>query len=197
MRSSRSRTATRRHIAPARSASSTRPAVQALSTSTWMLASATSVGTSGPLRGRNCGKNEVANTAAFGLAAIDTSEARNAAPGGGTILSPERRRSIAAWARERDALIIENDYAAEFRYDGPPIGAVQGLAPDHMVYLGTTSKTLAPAVRLGSIAAPAEVTSALADAQTGTRSRWPAAASGAVRTGRLHESRDHRTPSAP
>jgi DNA-binding transcriptional MocR family regulator len=60
---------------------------------------------------------------------------------------------------------IENDYAAEFRYDGSPIGAVQGLAPDHTVYLGTTSKTLAPAVRLGWIAAPAEVTSALADAQ--------------------------------
>ena len=83
----------------------------------------------------------------------------------GAVLSPGRRRALAAWARERDALIIENDYAAEFRYDGPPIGAVQGLAPDHTVYMGTTSKTLAPAVRLGWIAAPAEVTSALADAQ--------------------------------
>jgi GntR family transcriptional regulator / MocR family aminotransferase len=83
----------------------------------------------------------------------------------GTVLSPERRRMLAAWARQQDALIVENDYAAEFRYDGPPIGAVQGLAPDHTVYLGTTSKTLAPAVRLGWIAAPAEVTSALADAQ--------------------------------
>ena len=81
----------------------------------------------------------------------------------GAVLSPERRRALAAWARDRDALIIENDYAAEFRYDGPPIGAVQGLAPDHTVYLGTTSKTLAPAVRLGWIAAPARVTSALAD----------------------------------
>jgi GntR family transcriptional regulator/MocR family aminotransferase len=83
----------------------------------------------------------------------------------GTVLSPQRRRALAAWARQRDALIIENDYAAEFRYDGPPIGAVQGLAPDHTVYMGTTSKTLAPAVRLGWIAAPTQVTSALADAQ--------------------------------
>jgi GntR family transcriptional regulator / MocR family aminotransferase len=83
----------------------------------------------------------------------------------GTVLSPERRRALAAWARQRDALIVENDYAAEFRYDGSPIGAVQGLAPDHTVYMGTTSKTMAPAVRLGWIAAPAEVTSALADAQ--------------------------------
>jgi GntR family transcriptional regulator/MocR family aminotransferase len=80
----------------------------------------------------------------------------------GTVLSPERRRALAAWARQRDTLIIENDYAAEFRYDGPPIGAVQGLAPDHTVYMGTTSKTLAPAVRLGWIAAPTRVTSALA-----------------------------------
>ena len=83
----------------------------------------------------------------------------------GTVLSPERRRALAAWARERDALIVENDYAAEFRYDGPPIGAVQALAPERTVYVGTTSKTLAPAVRLGWIAAPAEVTSALAGAQ--------------------------------
>jgi GntR family transcriptional regulator/MocR family aminotransferase len=83
----------------------------------------------------------------------------------GTVLSPERRRALAAWAMQRDALIVENDYAAEFRYDGPPIGAVQGLAPERTVYVGTTSKTLAPAVRLGWIAAPAEVTSALADVQ--------------------------------
>ncbi len=82
----------------------------------------------------------------------------------GTVLSPERRRALAAWARQRDALIVENDYAAEFRYDGPPIGAVQGLAPERTVYVGTTSKTLAPAVRLGWIAAPTQVTSALADA---------------------------------
>ncbi len=72
----------------------------------------------------------------------------------GTVLSPERRRALAAWVTARDALIIENDYAAEFRYDGPPIGAVQGLAPERTVYVGTTSKTLAPAVRLGWIAAP-------------------------------------------
>jgi GntR family transcriptional regulator / MocR family aminotransferase len=79
----------------------------------------------------------------------------------GAVLSPGRRRALVAWARQRDALIIENDYAAEFRYDGPPIGAVQGLAPEHAVYLGTTSKTLAPAIRLGWIAAPARVTSIL------------------------------------
>jgi GntR family transcriptional regulator / MocR family aminotransferase len=83
----------------------------------------------------------------------------------GAVLSPQRRQALVAWARHQDALIVENDYAAEFRYDGPPVGAVQGLAPDHTVYMGTTSKTLAPAVRLGWIAAPAEVTGALADAE--------------------------------
>jgi GntR family transcriptional regulator/MocR family aminotransferase len=82
----------------------------------------------------------------------------------GAVLSPERRRALVAWARRRDALIIENDYAAEFRYDGPPIGAVQGLAPEHTAYVGTTSKTLAPAVRLGWIAAPSQVLGALAGA---------------------------------
>ena len=79
----------------------------------------------------------------------------------GAVLSPDRRRALVAWARRQDALIIENDYAAEFRYDGPPVGAVQGLAPERTVYIGTTSKTLAPAVRLGWIAAPANITSTL------------------------------------
>lgn len=82
----------------------------------------------------------------------------------GVVLAPERRRQLAAWADQRDALIVENDYDAEFRYDGPPIGALQGLAPGHTVYLGTTSKTLAPAVRLGWIAAPAAVIDAIANA---------------------------------
>jgi GntR family transcriptional regulator/MocR family aminotransferase len=83
----------------------------------------------------------------------------------GTVLSPDRRRAIASWARERQRLIVENDYDAEFRYDGPPIGALQHLAPEHTVYMGTTSKTLAPAVRLGWIAAPVDVAGALADLQ--------------------------------
>jgi GntR family transcriptional regulator/MocR family aminotransferase len=87
----------------------------------------------------------------------------------GAVLGPERRRALASWARERDALIVENDYDAEFRYDGPPIGALQGLAPAHTIYVGTTSKTLAPAVRLGWIAAPAEVTRAVADVQLAGR----------------------------
>jgi GntR family transcriptional regulator / MocR family aminotransferase len=83
----------------------------------------------------------------------------------GTVLSAKRRRSLVSWASHRGALIIENDYDAEFRYDGPPIGALHGLSPERTVYVGTASKSLAPAVRLGWIVAPNEIVNALADLQ--------------------------------
>jgi GntR family transcriptional regulator / MocR family aminotransferase len=83
----------------------------------------------------------------------------------GSVLSPQRRRAMVSWAREHKTLIIENDYDAEFRYDGPPVGAIQGLAPDHTAYVGTTSKTLAPAVRLGWIAAPMQIANTIAEVQ--------------------------------
>ena len=54
----------------------------------------------------------------------------------------------------RDGVVIEDDYDAEFRYDRPPLGALQGLAPDRVVYMGTASKTLAPALRLGWLVLP-------------------------------------------
>lgn len=81
----------------------------------------------------------------------------------GVVLSPERRRALAAWAREREGLIVENDYGAEFRYDGAPIGAMQALVPERTVYLGTTSKALAPAVRLGWLVAPPGIAEDLAE----------------------------------
>ena len=71
----------------------------------------------------------------------------------GVVLSRERRAALLAWLRERDALAIEDDYDAEYRYDRAAVGALQGLAPDHVVYAGTTSKTLAPALRLGWLVA--------------------------------------------
>ncbi|MEU7895042.1 PLP-dependent aminotransferase family protein [Nonomuraea sp. NPDC049152] len=67
----------------------------------------------------------------------------------GMALHPDRRHALLDWARSRDAVIVEDDYDAEYRYDRPALAAMQGMAPSHVVYLGTLSKTLAPALRLG------------------------------------------------
>ncbi|MFI9333084.1 PLP-dependent aminotransferase family protein [Kitasatospora sp. NPDC052868] len=81
----------------------------------------------------------------------------------GVLLSPERRLALAAWARERDAIIIEDDYDAEFRYDREPVGALQGLAPDRVVSCGTVSKSLAPALRIGWMLCPPALVGPIAD----------------------------------
>ena len=72
----------------------------------------------------------------------------------GVGLAPPRRAALLAWAVETGGLVIEDDYDAEYRYDRPPLGAMQGLAPDRVVYMGTVSKTLAPALRLGWLVLP-------------------------------------------
>lgn len=72
----------------------------------------------------------------------------------GVVLAPERRHQLVAWARSREGLILEDDYDAEFRYDREPVGTLQGLAPDRAVALGTVSKSLAPALRLGWAVVP-------------------------------------------
>ncbi|HEV7751107.1 MAG TPA: PLP-dependent aminotransferase family protein [Baekduia sp.] len=79
----------------------------------------------------------------------------------GAVLAPARRAALTAWARERGALIVEDDYDAEFRYDRQPIGSLQGLAPDLVIYGGSASKTLAPALRLGWLVLPSTLTAAL------------------------------------
>src|SRR5262249_1511989 len=73
----------------------------------------------------------------------------------GAVLSSARRNALLASARERDGLIIEDDYDAEYRYDRRPVGALQALDPDRVAYLGSTSKTLSPALRLGWLIMPA------------------------------------------
>jgi len=75
----------------------------------------------------------------------------------GAVLAPSRRRQLVAWARASDALVLEDDYDAELRYDRGPAGTLQGLAPDVVVLAGTVSKTLAPALRLGWLLLPAEL----------------------------------------
>jgi GntR family transcriptional regulator/MocR family aminotransferase len=83
----------------------------------------------------------------------------------GVVLTPDRRRALLHWARAASALVIEDDYDAEFRHDGPPVGALQGLAPDHVIYVGSASKTLAPALRLGWLALPPTLANTAADAK--------------------------------
>jgi GntR family transcriptional regulator / MocR family aminotransferase len=83
----------------------------------------------------------------------------------GVVLAPERRLALIDWATRRQAVIIEDDYDAEFRYDRDPVGALQGLAPGRVAALGTVSKSLAPALRLGWIAAPPALAATLARAK--------------------------------
>lgn len=75
----------------------------------------------------------------------------------GVVMAPGRRRRLVAWARESGALVLEDDYDAELRYDRGPAGTLQGLAPDVVVLAGTVSKTLAPALRIGWLVVPAEL----------------------------------------
>ena len=73
----------------------------------------------------------------------------------GVVLTAGRRHALADWARRGHGFVIEDDYDSEFRYDKEPVGALQGLAPDRVFLIGTASKALAPAVRLGWVLAPA------------------------------------------
>jgi GntR family transcriptional regulator/MocR family aminotransferase len=73
-------------------------------------------------------------------------------PLGGRLPVP-RRQALAAWARATGALIVEDDYDGEFRYDVAPLPTLFGLDPDVVIYLGTTSKTLTPALGAGWLVA--------------------------------------------
>jgi len=75
----------------------------------------------------------------------------------GVVLAKERRRKLIAWLQRTRSLAFEDDYDAEYRYDHAPVGALQGLAPDRVMYAGTVSKTLAPALRLGWLVVPRDL----------------------------------------
>jgi GntR family transcriptional regulator / MocR family aminotransferase len=83
----------------------------------------------------------------------------------GAVLSAAARAEVIRWAKRRGAIVIEDDYDAEYRYDRSPVGAIQGLAPDHVVYCGTASKTLAPGLRLGWLIVPAHLVADVAAAK--------------------------------
>ncbi|MEV5781716.1 PLP-dependent aminotransferase family protein [Streptomyces sp. NPDC052287] len=83
----------------------------------------------------------------------------------GVTLHPRRRRALTDWARAHGALIVEDDYDGEFRYDRQPVGALQGMAPGQVAYLGTASKTLGPALRLGWMVLPPHLVDVVTDAK--------------------------------
>ena len=84
----------------------------------------------------------------------------------GAILSLERRLALLAWARRRNAVIVEDDYDGEFRYDGRPLESLQGLDREgRVVYIGTFSRTIFPALRIGYLVAPESLLSAFTAAK--------------------------------
>ena len=90
----------------------------------------------------------------------------------GSTLAPERRAALADWAREH--VVVEDDYDGEFRYDGRPVGALQALAPDHIVYAGTASKALSPALRIAWLVLPERLLEPVVEAKRLADSASPA-----------------------
>jgi GntR family transcriptional regulator / MocR family aminotransferase len=72
----------------------------------------------------------------------------------GAVLAPQRRRQAVDWAARTGGFVIEDDYDGEFRFDRQAVGALQALAPEHVVYAGTASKSLVPGLRLGWLVVP-------------------------------------------
>ncbi|MFI6904119.1 PLP-dependent aminotransferase family protein [Nonomuraea sp. NPDC050394] len=75
----------------------------------------------------------------------------------GVVLSPGRRAELIEWG----GIVLEDDYDAEFRFDRDPVGCLQGLAPDRVILSGSVSKSLAPGLRLGWVAAPEDLAAAV------------------------------------
>jgi GntR family transcriptional regulator/MocR family aminotransferase len=80
----------------------------------------------------------------------------------GVVLAPERRQALVNWANQVEGVILEDDYDAEFRYDRQAVGSMQGLAPDRVAAMGSVSKSLAPAMRLGWVVSPPRLAGAIA-----------------------------------
>jgi GntR family transcriptional regulator/MocR family aminotransferase len=80
----------------------------------------------------------------------------------GVSLHSDRRAAVIDWARRTGGVVIEDDYDGEFRYDRSPVGALHGVDPDHVIYMGTVSKSLAPGLRLGWLVLPERLVEAVA-----------------------------------
>lgn len=86
----------------------------------------------------------------------------------GVALHPRRRREVVEWAAGNSALVIEDDYDGEFRYDRQAVGALQALAPEHVAYAGTASKSLVPGLRLGWLVLPGRLVDDVVSAKRAT-----------------------------
>jgi len=106
---------------------------------------------------------DVAALAASGARAVVVTPAHQSPTG--VVLAASRRHALVEWATRHDAFIVEDDYDSEFRYDREPVGVLQGIAPDRVFTLGTVSKSLAPAVRLGWVICPPALAGAVAEAK--------------------------------
>ena len=85
----------------------------------------------------------------------------------GAILPLSRRLALLQWAKKADAVVIEDDYDGEFRYEGQPVESMQGLDTDgRVIYIGTFSRTIFPALRLGYLIAPKSLVAAF------TATKW-------------------------
>jgi GntR family transcriptional regulator / MocR family aminotransferase len=83
----------------------------------------------------------------------------------GGVLSAQARAAVLTWARRSGAIVVEDDYDAEYRYDRAPLGAMQGVDPGRVAYAGTASKTLAPGFRIGWLILPPDLVEPFAEAK--------------------------------
>lgn len=84
----------------------------------------------------------------------------------GSRLSLKRRHALIAWARESDAMVVEDDYDGEYRFDVPPLPPLASVGRDRVLYCGTFSKTMFPAIRIGFAVGPKSVITAMAKYRT-------------------------------
>ena len=107
----------------------------------------------------------------------------------GVVLAPTRRQALLKWITRTGAFVLEDDYDAEFRYDKRPVGSLQPLAPGNVFSIGSVSKSLGPALRIGWIVAPPHLASAVAGEKDAADHGSPAleqlALSALMRSGRF------------
>ena len=114
----------------------------------------------------------------------------------GVAMSLTRRLELIEWSRRHNSVLIEDDYDSEYRYSGPPLPALQGLATGvAVIYIGTFSKVMFPSLRIGYIIAPGESRRPAAARQVAGRPAHPSSRSG--RPGRLHRRRAFGAPHPP